>query len=432
MIRAPDLPDADAVVIIGAGLAGASCARALREKGSRASITIIGAEPHQPYDRPPLSKAILLGNHAPALTILIGAEEAQSLDIGMQLGVAAVRIDREARAVILANGTTISYRHLLIATGARPRTLSILAEAGDRVQMLRRYEDALALRENLRDGAKLLIIGGGLIGLEVAAAAVQMGCAVTLVEAGDRLLARAVPQAIAERVLVRHQDAGVRIMLSTIVVGCKPHSNGVGISLSNCAEERFDRVLVAIGVEPEIALAAASRLPVDDGVLTGPDRRTDDPAVFAAGDCSARRGPRDGGSPRRLECWKAALDDGAIVARAILGEPLEPEAPPWFWSDQHDWQIQGTGHGAHAHTLIERRLGDDAMIIFGLDAEDRLVAAWGLGQAGQIGREIRAAQLLIAAKACTNGALLADPGVRLRDLLRQTGASNVTAQDGAS
>jgi 3-phenylpropionate/trans-cinnamate dioxygenase ferredoxin reductase subunit len=399
------------MVIVGAGEAGARAAAALREEGWDGSVTLVGAEFHPPYERPPLSKAALLAEIEPVATTVLDHDRAAALGIELVLGTEATAIDRAARAVVLADGRTLPYSRLLLATGARPRRLALPGH--QQALYLRRFDDALALRLLLRPGTRLAIIGGGFIGLELAAAAVARGCAVTLVEAQPRILMRGVPAEIAAVIADRHRAAGVDLRTGIGIDRIEPDA----VVLADGSRIAADAVIAGIGAVPETALAEAAGLAVENGIAVDAALATADPDIFAAGDCAACAHPLYAGRRIRLEAWRNAQDQGALAARNMLGRGEAIAAVPWFWSDQYELTLQIAGLADEGRTMIARDLGDGAQLLFHLAADGRLVAASGVGPLGKIAREIRLAEMLIAQRAVPDPDALASPAIKLKTLL---------------
>lgn len=399
------------MVIVGAGEAGAHAATALREEGWDGPVTLIGVEVHPPYERPPLSKAALLAEEEPTPTTVLDHDRAAALGIELVLGTEVTAIDRAARAVALADSRTVPYSRLLLATGARPRRLALPGH--EQVLYLRRFDDALALRPLLRPGARLAIIGGGFIGLELAAAAAARGCAVTLVEAQPRILMRGVPAEIAAVIADRHRAAGIDLRTGIGIDRIEPNA----VVLADGSRIAADAVIAGIGAVPETALAEAAGLPVDNGIAVDATLATADPAIFAAGDCAACAHPLYAGRRIRLEAWRNAQDQGALAARNMLGRGEAIAAVPWFWSDQYELTLQIAGLADEGRATVVRDLGDGAQLLFHLAADGRLIAASGVGPLGKIAREIRLAEMLIAQRAVPDPGALASPTVRLKTLL---------------
>ena len=401
------------MVIVGAGLAGARASAELREAGFDGPITLIGGEPHAPYDRPPLSKAVLLKEKSPDDCALFGETFFADRAIDLKLAASVVEIDRAARAVVLGNGERIGYSRLLIATGASPRTLSVPGSELAGVVTLRTVDDARNLATRLYQGQRVAIIGGGFIGLEVAASAVAAGCSVTVIEAGERLLMRAVPQEISARIEVRHRSAGVQFRFGARLVAIAGAGAAEEVRLADGEIIRCDTIVVGIGAAPRTALAKAAGLDVADGIVVDDRLCTSDAAIFAAGDvCSFPHALH--GRRVRLECWKNAEDQGRIAGRNMLGENRRYREVPWFWSDQYELSIQIAGFPAFGCETVVRETAD-ALLLFHLSVDGSLIAASGLGRT--VGRDIRIAQMLIGRNARLSTEELADPSVKLKSLL---------------
>lgn len=398
------------IVVVGGGECGARAVFELRSAGWSGPITLVGAEGTMPYERPPLSKSVLAGAE-PLPTC--DAATLRDADVEFVSGVAATDIDRESHELVLADGRRIAYERMLLATGASPRRLPA---SGD-VYYLRSLADALELRERLRQGARIGVIGGGFIGLELAAGAVARGCAVTVVEIAPRLLARAVPAEVAATVAARHAQAGVDVRCGTGVVGIEDRDGAVAVELTGGTVE-CDAVMVGIGAVPETALAEKAGLAVDNGVRVDSRLRTSDPDIFAAGDCCSFPHPLYGDRRIRLEAWRNAHDQAAAAARNLLGADEPYTAVPWFWSDQYDLTLQIAGLPDAATTEAVRKRPDGVEIRFGLGPDGRLLSAAAIGPGNAVAKDVRLAEMLIAAQAAPGSAALTDPAVPLKALLR--------------
>jgi 3-phenylpropionate/trans-cinnamate dioxygenase ferredoxin reductase subunit len=398
---------AQAIVIVGAGDCGTRAAFTLRDEGWDGRIVLVGAEPGLPYERPPLSKTWQLKP---------SADEGTLRDAGITLlrGLEAAGLDTAARVLELADGRRIEYRSLLLATGARARPLPF---GGARVHLLRTHADAVALRGRLTPGTRVGVIGGGFIGLELASSAVALGCAVTVVELGPRLMGRAVPARIAAAVARRHITAGADIRCGTGVTGLAETASGVAILVADSGAIEVDVVIAGVGAMPETSLAESAGIETGDGIVVDTRFATSAPDVFAAGDCCCYPHPLYGGRPLRLESWRAALEHGAAAARAMLGATEPYAGVPWFWSDQHDLSLQVAGVTSAAVTEVVRVRPDGVEIWFGLDADRRLVAAAAVGPGNAVARDMRLAEMLIARRAAPDPTALADPGVALKPLI---------------
>lgn len=407
----------DTFVIVGAGEAGARAAGALREKGHAGPVILIGDEPHGPYERPPLSKAVMT-DEAVGLPLFILDEAKLAAQSIMHLArVRATRIDAVAHSVALDDGRAIPYSKLLIATGAAPRKLPTPGATADTVFYLRTFADALAMREMLKPGSRLAVIGGGFIGLEIAASAIRRECAVTLIEAAPRILMRGVPKTVADRVTARHERAGVRFRLGIGVERIVREGGGGAVLLADGSSVECDAVIAGIGAVPETALAAASGLSIENGVKVDAHLRTSDPDVFAAGDCCSFPHPLYGDRRIRLEAWRNAQDQGNVAATNMLGGSEIYAAVPWFWSDQYDETLQVAGLSDEGPITVERDLGA-GRLFFHLAVDGRLVAVSGIGPNGVIARDIRLAEMMIGKRVCPDPRALADPHIKLKGLMR--------------
>ena len=403
------------MVIVGAGEAGARAASGLREQGYTGAVTLIGDEPHTPYERPPLSKAIMTGDGHAAPPFILDEAKLSAHGITHLGNSRAERIDRDKREVLLVDGRRIGYAKLLVATGAGPRRLPTPGADGT-VLYLRTFADALGLRDRLKPGSKLVVIGGGFIGLEIAASAIGRGCSVALLEMAPRILTRGVPPQIAERVTARHRAAGVELLTGVGIERIERRGESAVVHLADGRDLAADAVIAGIGAVPETGLAEASGLPVENGIKVDALLRTADPDIFAAGDCCSFPHPLYGGRRIRLEAWRNAQDQANLAARNMLGGTDEYAAVPWFWSDQYDETLQIAGLTDEGRTIVERDLGV-GRLFFHLDDDGRLVAISGVGPNSAIARDVRLGEMLIAKRATPDPAKLASPAVKLKALL---------------
>jgi 3-phenylpropionate/trans-cinnamate dioxygenase ferredoxin reductase subunit len=360
------------VVIVGTGQAGFQAASSLRQGGFEGDVTLVGEEPQLPYQRPPLSKAFLKGEGDPGEVHLRPETFFGSKDIGLLSGDRAERVDREARTVELASGRVLAYDHLVLATGSRPRPLPVPGSDLDGVLELRTVADAQVLRERLAGGPRLVVIGGGFIGLELAASAREKGAEVTVVEALDRTMARAVTPETSAHFAALHAEHGATIRHDATVARINGNGAVSGVELGDGTKLDADVVVIGVGVVPNVELAEESGLMVRDGIVVDETLRTADPAVWAIGDCASYPSAHVGHLVR-LESVQNATDHGRAVAAAIMGEPAPYDALPWFWSDQHSrkLQIAGLPHG-HDSTVVRGDPRGEAFSVFCF-AGDRLV-----------------------------------------------------------
>jgi 3-phenylpropionate/trans-cinnamate dioxygenase ferredoxin reductase subunit len=330
------------IVIIGAGQAGAQVAQSLRQGGFEGPLRLIGDEPHPPYQRPPLSKKFLAGE--------IGAEGLwlrppaffTTNNIDHIPNTRVVAIDRGAKRLTLANGDTLPYGKLVLATGTNARLLTLEGADKKGVVTLRSIADVDVIRDILQKSSSVAIIGAGYIGLEVAAVAKSLGKAVTVIEAQDRPMKRVVSQAVSDYFSGLHKARGIELRLNTGIEAIEGGDSVTGVRLSTGETVPAELVLVAVGAEPNDHLAAEAGLEVDNGILVDGCGQTSDPDIFAAGDCTRFYSNRYQRSVR-MESVQNAIDQAKAVAQALLGQEVDYDPLPWFWSDQYDIKLQIAG-----------------------------------------------------------------------------------------
>ena len=335
----------DRLVVVGAGHAGVELAFAARKAGWRGAITLLGEEPDFPYHRPPLSKAFLKGDMALAELALRAEDGFSRAAIDLRSGVSVLHIDRDRRCVTLSDGQVLPYSKLALCTGGRPRPLALPALQGaspSNLLYLRTLADARSLREQLSAPRRIVIIGGGYVGLELAASCRQLGSSVTVLEMAPRLLARVTGAEVAAHHRRVHQAAGVEIRTDFVVEDLELDANG-NIAAVLGAGERIaaDLVLAGIGMLPNMALAEQAGLDVRNGIVVDAQCRTSDAHIFAAGDCTTQLHARLGWL--RVESVPNALEQARIAAAALCAGQPPVRALPWFWSDQYDMKLQMVG-----------------------------------------------------------------------------------------
>ena len=405
-------------VIIGAGQAGGEAAYALREADHTGAVTIVGEELHIPYERPPLSKGLLIGDNEPSDTHLHESAIYDQRNIELRLEASVTSIDRSGHGVQLSDGSALAYDKLLIATGARVRRLDLPGEDLDEVFYLRDIADSLRLREALSPGAKLVVVGGGYIGLEVAASARKRGCEAMVVEFADRVMNRVVAPEMSAYFDAAHRAAGVEIRTKTTVEGIEGDKGVRELVLSDGSRVAADAVVVGVGIVPNVELAEAAELKVDNGITVDEFARTSDPDIFAAGDVTNHFNPLLGRS-LRLESWQNAQNQAIAAARNMAGGETAHAEIPWFWSDQYDINLQMVGAPESWDQVVRRDGGgnddeDERFTLFYL-AGDKLVAANTVNNA----RDIRPSRQLIEKGTPLTADELADPGVKMQHLAKR-------------
>ncbi len=331
------------VVIIGAGQAGGETVQRLRQNGYQGEITLIGEEPHPPYQRPPLSKKYLAGEFETSRLLLrppeVYAEERATLLTGTR----AVEIDRSAKKIRIEGNREIPYDALVLALGAKPRKLPIAGADLPGSFVCRTIADIDAIRPYITPGARLVVVGAGYIGLETAAVARKKGLDVTVIEAAPRPLARVTSPEMAGFYLDEHTTQGVRFVLGGQLASINGTQKVTGVALTDGMEIPADIIVAGIGVVPDIALAQQCGLAVADGITTDHQCRTSDPSIFAIGDCANRPMVHYSDRQCRLESVHNAIEGARIAAAAIAGKPAPTLEAPWFWSDQYDLKLQIAG-----------------------------------------------------------------------------------------
>ncbi|HDR9009767.1 TPA: FAD-dependent oxidoreductase [Burkholderia vietnamiensis] len=404
---------ADPFVIVGAGHAARRTAEALRARDADAPIVMIGAERELPYDRPALSKDALLNDGGEQRAFVRDAAWYDAQRIALRLGTRVDAIEREAQRVRLDDGTTLPYAKLVLATGSRVRTFGGPIDAGVAAHYVRTVADARALRAQLVRGRRVAVLGGGFIGLEVAAAARQLGCNVTVIDPAARLLQRALPEVVGAYAHRLHHERGVGFQMATLPRAIRAAAGGGAIVETDRGDVHADVVVVGIGVLPNVELAQAAGLDVDNGIRVDAGCRTADRAIFAAGEVTMHFNPLLGRHVR-IESWQVAENQPAVAAANLLGADDAYAELPWLWSDQYDCNLQMLGLFGAGQTTVVR--GDPArgpFTVFGLGDDGRIVAA----AAVNLGRDIGAARRLIAAGAMPDPQQLADPTVGLKTFL---------------
>ena len=400
------------IVIVGAGHAGGRAAQALRAAGFAGRVVLIGEEKYPPYERPPLSKELIVTDAGLEKARLHDPAWYEQNKIELMPGAPAEAIDRAGKRVKVG-GAWLGYDKLMLTTGARVRKLPIPGADLPGVFYLRDFNDTQAIRARLAPGGRVVVIGGGFIGLETAASAVKRGATVTVLEAADRLMGRAVAPEIGAWFAELHKKKGVDVRLSARIMAIEGAGKVERVALEGGAIPA-DIVVIGIGIVPNVELAAAAGLDVGNGIVVDEFGRTSDPAIWAAGDCALQ--PNAFLDRKlRLESYQNAQDHAMAVARNMIGEPKPYEDSLWVWSDQHDVNLQMTGAPEGYDKLVWR--GDPAsgaFMVFYLK-DGRIVAI----NTVNLGREMKPAQRLMQSKKAFDPAQLADPNVRLLKLAKE-------------
>ena len=399
------------ILVLGGGPAGTFAAIAARKQNASAIVTLITDEPCEPYEKPPLSKAVLTGKAHPSDAPIAGPGGVAAHGIALEPRARACAIDRGARTIALEDGRTLRYDALVIATGSIVREIPALPAAMPGVHYLRSERDALRLTGRLRDTRRLLVVGAGLIGLEVAASAAEMGVTTTVLELAPRILSRVCGEDIGGLVADAHRRHGIDLRLECAVACARALDGEIDVLTTSQDHITADVVVVGTGAKPNDALAAAAGLAVNDGIIVDEYCRTSDPAIFAAGDVVRFPGPH---GPVRLENWRHALEQGTVAGRNAAGAADAYRTVPSFWSEQYDLYIQGVGWPTPDIGRVTRPMPGNAALVFELK-DGRLVAAMGINAQ----RDLAAARRLIERAVPVDVTALADPAQSLAGLLKR-------------
>ena len=403
----------DRVLIVGAGHAGASAAAYLRQQGFQGSISLIGEERMAPYQRPPLSKAWLLGKSSEENILLRPRAFYEQNNIDLVLGLRVEALDRDARGLKLSDGSEIFYDRLVLATGARARRMNFAGSGRAALLELRTAIDAEQLKDALKPGSSVVIIGGGYIGLEAAASARMLNARVTVIEREKRVLARVACAELSGFFESYHRDRGVQFRFNQSVVSVETDTKGrKTVTLADGERLFADAVLMGVGAVPNEELAAAAGLECEDGIVVNADARTADPFIYAIGDCT-RRPLALYQRTWRLESVPNALEQAMQATAAICARPAPAMEVPWFWSDQYDLKLQIAGLPFDVQQLVVR--GDPQsgrFAVFHLDACNRVQAVEAINAVPEfvVGRR------LIASRGQVNAQRLKDPKISMKEI----------------
>lgn len=399
-------------IIIGAGQAGAQAAASLRQARFGGEITMFGAETEPPYQRPPLSKAYLQGELAAERLFLRPASFYEQQKIDLRLGERIAKIDRAAKVVFTERSESLAYDSLLLATGAPPRRLDCPGADLKGVHYLRTIADSAALKPAFTSGGRLVIVGAGYIGLEVAASARKAGLDVTVLEMADRVLARVAGKEISSFYETTHRDHGVDLRLRVTLEGFEGDRQVRSVILDTGEKIPCTAVLVGVGARPSTRLAEEAGLTLANGVWTDDHARTSDPAIYAAGDCASHPSPIYG-RRMRLESVPNAIEQAKVAAANMAGGDVVYDAVPWFWSDQYDVKLQTVGVSEGADRTVVRGDPDAPKFSVWYLQNGRLLAVDAINDPAAFAVSKR----LIAAKGVIDAKSLADPGTDLKSLI---------------
>jgi NADPH-dependent 2,4-dienoyl-CoA reductase/sulfur reductase-like enzyme len=398
--------------VIGGGPAGTFAAIAAKKQDPSAAVSLLSEEHCEPYEKPPLSKGVLLGKVAPSDALIAGPGGIAGHSVVLEARARCAAIDRAAREVVLDDGRRLRYDALVIATGSSAREIPQLPLGTPRVHYLRTEADAHALKKELASSRNLLVVGGGLIGLEVAASAAELGIRTTVLEVAPRILSRVCDEETGALVDGIHRQHGVDIRLGTGLVSASTEADG-RIAVVTTAGDTItaDLVVVGTGAKPDDRLAALAGLATDDGIIVDEQCRTSDPFIFAAGDVVRFPGPH---GPIRLENWRHAQDQGTVAGRNAAGASDPYVTVPSFWSEQYDLYIQGVGWPAPGTARIRRPHKGTGDLVFEV-SDGHLVYAMGINAQ----RDLATVRRLIERRVPVDPVALADPGQPLAAMLKR-------------
>jgi 3-phenylpropionate/trans-cinnamate dioxygenase ferredoxin reductase component len=413
-------------MIVGAGLAGASAAQTLRDEGFDGDVVLLGEESERPYERPPLSKGLLSGTADRETVFVHDVGWYDEHDVDLRTGVGVAAVDPPARQVELADGQRVGYDALLLATGSTPRPLDVPGAYFDGVLRLRTLAESDRIAAALVDGAHIVVVGAGWIGLEVAAAARRRGAAVTVVERSDLPLLRVLGPDIARVFVDLHRDNGVEFRFGATVREFRGDGRVSSVLLHDGTVLPADAVVVGVGAHPNVGLAEVAGLTVDNGVVVDEALRSSDPRIYAAGDVANAYHPLYG-THLRVEHWATALHSGPAAGRSMLGAGVVYDRLPYFYTDQYDLGMEYTGHAPAG--------GYDTVVVRGDLAKREFVAFWTAAGRVVAGMNVNVWDVtgdienLIRGRMPVDLAGLADPGVALDDLVVDGSRSSLHALD---
>jgi 3-phenylpropionate/trans-cinnamate dioxygenase ferredoxin reductase subunit len=407
------MTDVSRVVIVGAGQAGCWAAKGLRQYDFAGEVILLGDEPYPPYDRPPLSKAVLLGDVEPRATWYLSPEELAEMGVDFRPGVRVDAINRADRTLELAGGESLGYNRLILATGARVRELKLPDSDGAPILYLRSMDDCLHLKTVLKPGAKVIVVGGGLIGLEVAAAARKLGAEAAVVEVAERVMARVVGPEISAHYEAMHRSHGVDVLCGVMPERIDSGADGCRLVCGDVSVEGT-AIVAGIGVIPNSELAATAGLETEGGIWVDEYTRTADPAIHAAGDVTNHYHPGFG-RRMRMETWQNAQNQGMAAGKIIAGREEPYNDTPWGWSDQYGVNLQMLGIPETFDGAIMRGRPEDGSFSLYYLKDGRLDAMAAVDAV----RDVAVSRRLLAMKTELDPAALADTSVEMKSLMKR-------------
>jgi 3-phenylpropionate/trans-cinnamate dioxygenase ferredoxin reductase subunit len=405
------------LIIVGAGQAAAQAIQSLRHEGFDGEITLVGSEPRLPYQRPPLSKKYLAGELPRERLALRPESFYRDKHVNLELGTAVERLEPSARRLVLSDGRSLGYDRLMLTTGSRVRPLHLPGADLEGVHYLRTMDDVDAIAAEFAPGRRLVLVGAGYIGLEVAAVAKRCGLEVTVLEAAERVMGRVVSAPVSEIYQRYHMDAGVEIHCRAAVAAFNGRKRVEAVETSNGSRHACDFAIVGVGVVPNVELAEAAGLPCDDGILVDEYARTADPNILAAGDCTNHPHPLLGYRVR-LESVQNAIEQAKAAASNLIGSPKPYDTVPWFWSDQYQLKLQIAGLSRGYDDIAIRGIPEEHSFSAFYLSGGCLIAVDSINSP----RDFMFGKKLIAARFCTSAAELTDPATDLGALAKRVEA----------